>query len=216
MSDRFEIEPEPRPKSGMSGWLKLLIGFGIASTIGVAICCGLGVWFFTQNMKFTTDPAEIAAQTKEIASIQIPEDFKPEIGMRMSIGMKMNVVAYSRKPSGSLALVQVTVPGQVDGNNQMGEEEMKKSMEQQLERQGQRSKIDITSRESRKIVVDGVERNFEFITGTLQENKAEVKQIQGMFPGRDGLAFLQIMEGASEYNEEEAIKIIESISTKKE
>ncbi|WP_437190880.1 hypothetical protein [Planctomicrobium sp. SH527] len=216
MSDRFEIEPEPRPKSGMSGWLKLLIGFGIASTIGAAICCGLGVWFFTQNMKFTQEPEKIIAQTNEIVSIQLPAEYKPEIGMQMSLGMKMNVVAYSKKPAGTLALVQVTVPGQLDGDNPMTEEQMKQSMEQQLEKQGQRDKIDITARESRKIEVDGVERTFEFITGTDPKSKNEVKQVQGMFPGRDGTAFLMITEGAAEYNEEEIINIIKSISTKKE
>ncbi|MFH1300314.1 MAG: hypothetical protein ABIK07_04570 [Planctomycetota bacterium] len=213
-SEENDFQPEEfsaQPKKGMSTGVKvLLIIFGVGG-VCLLLCCG-GLFYAARNMdikmKVTEKKAEIIAIQNEITDITIPEIFKPQAGVTFSVigkGMQMALFEPESK-QGILILMSLTVPD--DGMIDM-EKEFRSSLNNQNQNQNQR-KLDITKEEQREFTIKGKKLNFTFAEGT-DEEKAEFHQVTGVFPGKSGPAFLMLQIQASEYNEEEIVKMIESI-----
>lgn len=199
------------PRQGMSTGFKVFIGVLIFIAVSLLICCGGAYWLFSRSVTLVEDPAEVNAIRDSIASIELPEGFKPMGGMQFNLGIQLKMATFTRESQHSpntLILMQISGSG-IENNDALREQ-----FEQQLEKQGQTPDIDAESRETHIFQIDGKDVPFEFAKGTREGSEEVIHQVSGMFDGRGGVAFLILMESEADWNEDEVIKMIESISTK--
>lgn len=205
------FSPEPK-KAGMSTAMKVLLVLLVGGGLAVVLCCGGAFWFGSRAFQTTTVPAEVVAKSNEIADVAIPETFKPTMAMTFNLGvsMKMAVFARNNNPEngGALILMQMSGPGMDN------EQQMKQQFQTSMQQQGQNQNITVEEQETRPFTIDGEEVEFEFIKGKNPENGAQVRQVQGVFSGRGGTAFLMIMENEEDWDEDQVVAIIESLSAK--
>lgn len=196
-----------QPKKGMSTGVKvLLILMGIGG-ICALLCCG-GIFYAVKQSEFkmTEKKDEIIEIQNEITQITIPNSFKPQAGMSMNImGTSVRMAMYEEESKqGALVLMSLGIPD--DGMVDM-EQEFRKSMRQNNQNQRE---LNITKTEQREFTIKGQKVNFDFAEGTDQNDK-KFHQVQGVFAGKNGPAFLFIQIAAKNYNEEQIVKMIESI-----
>ncbi|QDT91937.1 hypothetical protein [Gimesia algae] len=204
-NDDFLPESSAQPKQGMSTGVKvLLILLGVGG-LCMLLCCGGIFWFFRNaGIQWTQNKAEIKKIQNEITDITIPDSFEPQAAMSMKIlNMRMAIYEYNPKP-GELFLISMGIAD--DGMIDM-DKEFRDSM--QRSNQNQR-KLDIKKEEVREFDIDGEKIKFNFAVGTDKSNK-EFHQVTGVFPGKQGAAFLLIQIASENYNEEEIVSMIESI-----
>ncbi len=204
---------DDEPKAGMSTGIKILIAILVGGGVCVIACCGGGYYLARNAIKITDQPAEIVEIQELIADIQTPEGFKPKTGMTTkAMGFNMNMVVYSRDngQQDGLVLMQFKMPGDVP------EDQMKMSFENQMKTQqnGQSQNINVTETETRSFVIDDEEVEFTFSTGTQAGSDQAVRQVTGVFPSRNGTAMLMFLTNEENWDEEQVVKMIESISAK--
>lgn len=191
---------------GMSTSMKVVLGLLIASGFLVLICCGGIVWLGNQFANSVTeDPVEIAKIQDEITAIGIPEDLPPAFGMSFSLGvMNMQMAGYGEDEGNDvLLLMQMQVQGQSD-------EEMRSQFRQQAQQHGG-DDVRIMETDTRTFTINGVECDFTFAKGVAEESDEPIRQVSGVFPGRNGTAFLFYMVPEEEWDEERAVDIIQSL-----
>jgi hypothetical protein len=208
--DRFGPNPYAStdggpPKRGMSTGMKVLLIVGGIFGVLAVVCCGVGYYVYDRIANsVTSDPAKVAAIQEEIVSIRLPPGFTAQGGMDLGLGpMKVKAAIYVRNGREMLMLMQM--PGVAS------DEEMRKQMEETFEKQGQRQDVKVRSREVRKIQINGQEYPFEFTQGVQGEDQHPVRQVIGVFPGKQGTAMLMYMCPEEDWDEEEVIEMLNSI-----
>ncbi len=198
-------------RSGMGAGTKILII--LLSVLGVSCiaCCGAFFYFAKNAFKVVQTPPEVIEMQEEIVSIEIPETYRPGQGMATKIfGMTMNMVMFQRAEnpsSGNLVLMEMKMP--MDGS----QEQLDLAFQQQMDQQGNNQNLDIEETEKRTFTIDGEEREFTFNKGT--SNGKAIRQVTGVFKSRNGNAtMIVLVEDEDVWDEEQAVKMIESISTK--
>lgn len=196
-------------KPGMSTGMKvLLILLGIGGVFVLA-CCGIGIYFFSQ-IQVEEDPAAVARITREIAEIEIPEQFEPEGAFGMNVIVwSLKMVAYShQQEAGSLALAEMTVD--VGGHQKTHELQVRDMLREQGFGQ---EDLEITSSEKRDFEIRGETESFEFAEAEHRETGEKFRQVSGTFKGKepDSIGFLILQIQEEHYDEEAAVKMIESI-----
>lgn len=203
MNEEFE---EPR---GPGTATKVMIGCGAAVFLSLLLCCGGLLWFGRSAVQLKTTPADIGQLSQSIASIDVPSEFHPQMGMELRFPVQMKMAVYERDGgTGSLVLMEMAIPGAGT------EEQMEQSFQQQMRQQGRQDDIQVESREEKTFQIDGQERKFEFVTGTDPGKNRKVHRVTGIFPSRGATAFLVLTLDDAQWNEEEVTRMIESISTK--
>lgn len=206
--DQFKQEEfSSPPKKGMGTGMKVVIILLSLGGVGMLLCCG-GIFYAIRSSEFkvTENKQEIKEIQNEIATISIPTQFKPHTGMSMKLGsIKMRMAIYeSESRKGAIVLMSMGIPndGMVD---------MEKEFRQNIKRQNQDQRdLDITKEEQREFTIKGQKLKFTFAEGTDKQGNA-FNQVTGVFAGNEGPSFLMVQVPADEYNEEEIVKMIESI-----
>lgn len=208
-NDPHSEEFSSQPQQGMSKGVKvLLILLGVGG-VCMLLCCG-GLFYAAKKMDFkmkvTEKKTEIIEIQKEIAEITIPDTFTPHAGMSMSVvGVNMRMAIYEQNTKeGAIVLMSLGIPD--DGMVDL-EKEFQKSMKQQNQNQRE---LNITKEEKREFTIKGKKVSFNFAEGTDEDGTA-FNQVTGVFPGNNGPAFLMVQVASDDYNEDEIIKMIESI-----
>ena len=193
------------PKRGMSTGVKVLLILGGVFGVLAVLCCGAGIYLFNKFSKaMTTDPAQVAAIQQDIAGINLPEGFKPQGGFDWTLGIKIKAAIYSRSGSEMLMLMQMP--------STASEEEMRQQMQDSLAKQGKKQELRVESRETRTVIIDGKEVPFEFTKGTQEGSGRAMRQVIGVFPGRDGTAMLMYTAPEDQWKDEEVMAMLRSIS----
>lgn len=206
--DDYSAAEQPPPKKRNV----TLIILAVVAVIGgglLLVCCG-GIFYFMQSIEEQTThvPAEVIERTKEIAQIDIPEEYEPKLatGMNM-VFFSMQVVRYERADgNGLLILGEVGVP--MEDMQQAQEDQMQDAINQAG--QNQRT-LQIQKTETREFEIRGRTVPFEFAEGTLAQDGVEYRQITGMFPTEDGTGFLTLQVPEENYDEAAVVQMIESI-----
>jgi hypothetical protein len=215
-----DFQDAPPKKQGMSSTAKFVLILGSIAGVCLLACCGGVVfmgWKFQNIAKdfMTMDPEVVRQRTEEIIHIDIPDDYAPTHAMKIDLmNVKMKQVAYQRKGSAGsmLMIMETTQPPMQGASPKQQREQMRQAMRQQAQQQGQANdEIDEQSSESREFTINGESVPFEFIKGTAAQGGVPTRQVVGIFPGREGTVMLMLMAPESEYNEEEIVKMIESI-----
>jgi hypothetical protein len=167
--------------SGMGTVMKVFIGVVLAGAVLMVIVCGGGYWFARNAFKPTSNPTEIAAITSSIATIPIPEGYVPKGGMQVSMGMTMKMAAYEKSgpPKGDLVIMEMGVPGQVLDDKTR--DQFKRTAN---ENRSGNNDVTVTSTETKKITIDGQERDFEFVTGETSGSKQPIHEVTGASQAR--------------------------------
>lgn len=210
--EEFEVVEERRParrarsapeKKGTS-WFKIFIILMALGGASVAVCCGVG--FYLMKDAIVTDPVKVRAMQAEIVQIDIPAEYSPEMGIHMNLGfMTMRMVGFQGPAGGGVFLADMQVSGQTEA-------QMEQGFRQQIDQQGQKFRIE--SSETKKIMVDGVERDFLFAKGMIEPpigGSIPGRMISGMIPAKEGVGFIQILTAEAQYDEAQAIQMLESI-----
>lgn len=197
-------------RNGTSRGVKILLAMLIGGAICVTICCGGFYYFLRSAVTLTTEPGEITEVQNSIVGIQIPEDYQPRQAVSTSVmGITMRLVNYSRVPKsevGTIVLMQMESPGN------RSQDDIEKSLQDQLQQTGHAKDLQIEKSEIRTLTIDGKEVDFVFSTGTMQDSDKPFHQVQGVFPGRSGTVMLVVQEDDTNWDEEAIIKLIESIT----
>jgi hypothetical protein len=199
-------------QSGSGTFFKVFLGVILGGIALMILVCGGLYWFARSAVKMTQIPAEVQQIADSIARISIPEGYSPTGGMTMNLGASVKMAIFERKAegkSGQLMLMQMNVPG-----GGVSDQQVRQSLDQQMQQSGKDGSITVKSRATRSFQIDGQARDFEFIEGTEPKTNAEVRQVVGTFPGREGMAILMLREAAAGWDEAAAVKMLESISTK--
>jgi hypothetical protein len=203
---------KPRKKrtqaSSGTNWGKIiLIMLGIGG-VSLALCCGVGYYFASKAVKMVMTPAEVTAMQKEIIEIEIPQGLQPTMGMNMNMGfMTMKMVMYNPGQVQSMMLMEMQIAGQT-------EEQMKQAFSQQANQQQNQSQFQVESSETKSVMIDGVERQFQFAKGTLVPQNGQstpARMISGLFPSKTAMGFITYTIDETTYDEAAVIKTLESI-----
>ncbi|KAA0137092.1 hypothetical protein FYZ48_16815 [Gimesia chilikensis] len=209
-ADDDQFKPEEYsapPKQGMSSGVKILLILLALGGIGMLLCCG-GIFYAVRNVKakVTENKQEITEIQNEIATINIPEYFVPQMGMSADvIGKKILMAIYEEKEKdGGLVLMSFGLPndGMVDMNK-----EFRQNLKQQNQNQRE-LKIDKT--EQKEFEINGEKVEFTFAEGT-DKNDKRFHQVMGVFPGKTGATFLFLQIASDKYNAEDIENMIKSI-----
>lgn len=210
--EEFEVVEERRParrarsvpeKRGTS-WLKVIVIMVALGGACAAICCGVGAYFMKDAL--VLDPVKVRAMQAEIVQIDIPAEFQPEMGLNMNLGfMQMRMVGFQGQTGGGIFLAGMTVSGQT-------QEQIEQGFQQEIDKQGEKFRID--SSETRKVKVDGLDRDFLFAKGAIVPDiGAEIpgRMVSGSIPAKQGAGYIQILVPEAQYDEAKVIQILESI-----
>jgi len=209
-----DIDDGRTAKPGMSTGVKVLIGVLVGGGLLSLLCCGGFVYFGMNAVEIVNTPAEVEAMTQEIVKIQIPEGFNGVSGFKFEMfGVGMKMVAYTGPNEGSSILIMESKqPGGGSAEAQM--EQFQNQMEQQGQGEGGEFQQEgLTDRESetRTLTVGGAPVEFTFAKGKGEQSGVETRQVSGVIEGKEGAVIIMIQIPEADYNEEEIVKMIESI-----
>lgn len=204
--------PAPRQGGGSKIWLFLGLGCGVM----LLLCCGVGglmTYQFSKSFKPITDPAAVASLGQNIASMDIPEGFRPATGFSFTIpftDQSMTMVVYqSSNGQGGVFLTEFSA-----GFGSTSPEELKRQMEQSLNQQGQGTKqLQVLETRSVEVVIHGEPATFNIQKAKDPGTNQEYVQVIGVFKGKAGTAMLMAQLPADQYTEDDAEKLIRSIKT---
>src|SRR5205807_1797709 len=116
-----------------------------------------------------------------------PPSFSPQGGLDFGIGpWKMKAAIYTRGgpagdgQQGGAMLMLMQVPGDAS------QADAQQKIQEALEKQGKKQDVREESHETRSINIGGREIAFDFVKGTQGGSGQAVRQVMGVFPGRDG------------------------------
>lgn len=219
MSEAEPINPYDSPehtRGGMSTGGKVLLALGITFGVVLLLCCGGlgggGYWFYSvMRDSVTTDPEAIQKITNEIAAIEIPESFKPEMGFNLEVPFTekkdVKFVTYANASrDGSLVLAQFD-------ESIASEAQMRDQLNVQLNNrnQGSNEPIDIRESEKLELEINGKPASFTVARGESRRTNKEFWQVIGNFRGKGGPAMLIFVTPAEGFDKDAVMKLVHSI-----
>ena len=204
MSEGTSFDPEatesqPKKKSGALKWVLIILG-GLCGLC----CCGIigaGIYGYSATgMSF--DAGVGRTRTQEIADIQMPAGMEPKFSMSLAGQFKMIMWMSGDGQNGMVILVE--------GQGNVSKEELRRSIDEQMQKQGQQGKIVIEKRETKTYTIRGEETTFEIARGKAEGR--EIWQVSGGFPSKSGgQAVVLMMLPVDQYDEAAIDQIITSI-----
>lgn len=203
--------PQTPPKSGSKVWVFLGIGCGLM----LLLCCGGGVAMFygaKSAFQVANEPAAVQQQSSQIADFDVPNGFQADTAVTVSVpftGQKvMTMVVYT--PPDKDGSILLTGIGTIGANTDR--EQMRAQIEQQMSQQGQQKKrLDVLESHDLKVEIRGKPATFKIQQAEDPQTKRKYIQIDGLFEGKEGPAFLIGQLKADDFSEEDAEKLVRSI-----
>jgi hypothetical protein len=207
-SDSSSVPDGGPPKRGMSTGVKVLLIVCGAFGLLAVLCCGGFAWWMSRIV--STSPEAVAAIQDKIVSIDVPERLQPAFGMDMGWPVKMQMAVRASSETEALTLMSMAIDGAA--NDPATKQQMQAQMQAQQAQQKQPG-VRIDATEMRTVNIDGEQVSFEFSKGTHEKSGQPMRQVRGVFSGRDGaVVMFQYIVAESAWNEEEVMKMLRSIS----
>lgn len=209
-NDQPVFEEEVPPKKGMSTTAKVVLVMLGVGGVALLLCCGglfgAGVWLQrTVQQAQITDPDQIEEVAQQIASIRLPEEYHPQMGLQFPIlGMRMAIFTRTDSPQSMAMLMENTMS--MNSSDPAQRDQMMSQMKQQMGMQG----ADLSQTEVREIEVAGQKVPFQF--GTLTKNGVKLTQVIGFVPLKKGMVMVSIAAPVDEFDDDEIVEILQSIA----
>lgn len=195
--------PTPAKKSSGCGKVILIVG-GLMFL--VLLVCGGGIGFFAYSFwpKIATQPAEVAAISKEILDLDIPEGFVPENAISMNNFMMTMRMAMYRHTDGKGNLVVGNFQMKVGKPNERPDIDFNQKTSKSLN-------LKLRNTEVKEFSVRGKDVPFRFSDAINEETNEDYRVVEGEFSDGEVTTFLKLSVPEDSYDEEAAVKMIESI-----
>lgn len=230
MSQEFASQAPPplpnvAPRRSRSG---ILLGMGIGCGVAMLLLCG-GVGVFAvysyrlaESMVSRSDePEVIRARTAEIAEIDLPADFLPDMAFDMRVpvvGQRLwSWTVYSDKSDGD-EYDNFLVLGQfyqdVSRNTR---EQLMARIDQSIRDHEHDTDVDEQidedkkSSETRELTIHGEPAEFIFSSAKGQVSNEKYWVVSGQFKGKEGTAVLHARANAAKYEKSDLEQMVESI-----
>lgn len=205
-SDSGGTGPQSPPR-GLSKTAKVMIALAIGGGLLIVTCCGAGGWLAMKVQNAATeDPQEIQAIRESMFSqIELPDGMNPQVGVGITLfGQGLQFVVYGAGEDATRGPVLVMFqlpPGQ-------NAKEMERQMKESL---GRKQEIKVESSETKTLTIDGQMREFTFSKCKWGDTGIDVRQVTGVFEGKQGLVLVDFVEPEELWVEEDVVKMLESI-----
>jgi hypothetical protein len=210
-SEQFAPQTPPPAQGGSKIWLFLGLGCGFM----LLLCCGGGVamfFVFKGAVQVVQDPAAAQQQSDQIAEFDLPAGYKAHsaVSVRNPLGgqavMTMVVYADPNNEPGIFLMEFGPLMANVD------REQLKVQMEQQMRQQGQQMKrLEVAESRDVEVQIRGKPATFKIQKAADPQTKQQFVQVEGVFEGKQGPAFLMGQLKADGLTEDDAEKFVRSI-----
>ncbi len=202
----------------MSTAAKVLLILAGLGGVAVLLCCGGGILMMYWGKSYikdavTEDPAKIAARAEKMLSLDIPQGFRPQMSMDMTIPFShrsmMTWVAYEEEKTNS-TITLVTI-GQAFP--QQNRDQMLREVQQSLRQQGVGARQDTSgwTTQQKTFTVRGKEVTFAYRCNAQDDQEPTRYEVLGWVPGKDGPVMINISADAKTLDEKAIDRLIESI-----
>jgi hypothetical protein len=210
------FSPEPQ-KKGMSTTTIVLLTGGLGCGLLLLLCCGGFVYLgyaakdIAENA-VSTDPEVVAATTEEIASIEIPPDFKPLTSVRFKMPFMDDPIYVMAQYQTEDAMNTIWLAEFSAKYSQGDSDDMIEQVkDSELGNNARMEEFDAENSSERTFTIRGEEVTFTFTHGKDYTGEVEYLHAVGSFQGDIGPVVLVIQVDASKYDEQQIQEIIESI-----
>jgi hypothetical protein len=207
-------EMQKPPKAGMSTGTKILIALGVLLLVLILSCCGgfIAMVYYFQARMVSQDPAKIAEVTEGMARIDVPDALAPQLSMDMKVpftDQRMMVMAVYADEATHSTLTLVGVEGEL-GEQQ--EDQMQRSIDQQLRQQGMyQEDVQVEESYEKEVEIRGQTATFKITKGVGAESQDPRIQATGAFQGKNGPVMLILNADAEKVSEQQVVEMIDSI-----
>jgi hypothetical protein len=185
------------------------------------LCCGGFVFFgytMAKKAEIKAAPEEVRTVASQIATIDIPAEYEPKAAINMNVEMMgvtmaMAVFADADDDAG-VVLMQVKMPEQEQSQMQLDQQfaGIKDMYQQQsLGKYYFPEPLTGSESETRELTVQGEPVEFQFTKGHGSMSDQEMRQVEGTYSANGGRVRIIVQMPEEDYNEEEIVKMIESI-----
>jgi hypothetical protein len=208
-NDEPVFADEPASKKGMSTTAKVVLVMLGVGGVALLLCCGglfgAGIWLKrTVEQAQVTNPVQVRELAGQIASIQLPEQYEPQMGLQLPmLGMRMVTFLRSDQPGANVFLMENTM-----GMNP-SDPAQRDQMLQQIQMQQGAQGGNLSNVEVREIEVAGQKVPFQF--GTNNANGRVLRQAMGFVPLKKGVVLVVISAPVDSFDEDEVVAILQSI-----
>ena len=185
--------------------LSLLIA---SAVVGFLFLCG-GLTCYFSGPRIIEDPDEVLKIQREICSIDLPPEYQPSGGFRMSSwGRKVKMAMFSigeQSLKHTLTMIEYAAQGVTESQLDDGFSRNKNRSD---------SEFRIEQEETKLVTVDGQERTFKFSLWIIKEEdgtESRSRMVSGHVFSKSGYATIFLMAPENKYDESEVIQLLESI-----
>ncbi len=193
---------------GIKFFLILLIAFGGL----MLLCCGgIGLTVYSMKPEIEKDPAIVKQKLSRMLKIDLPEGFEAKNSFKMNMFsfILMDAIFIENSDSGVIILMEFS--GTMAENK-----ELQASFKEGLGNSNSSDELNIEEQVTREVTIDGQTIKFNFIKGTDRESQQEIRQIHGILPGKKGPILFIMSVSEETWDEEQALKMLESIEIPKD
>jgi hypothetical protein len=162
----------------------------IVGVLAVVCLCIMGVGLFALNragnwirQSTSTDPVQIAQTASEIADYTLPQGYQEAIALSI---FNTTMVGFTREDS-TMTIFMLQMPV----NSRLSSEQMKEQMQKAIEAQTGR-RYDLKYVGSQNVTIRGQGTEMFIYEGTSDQGEL-VRQMMGIFEGKNGTAWLMVM-----------------------
>ncbi len=205
---RRKSQREPERASPRIWWLKKSVMLFASTAVGFLFLCG-GLTCYFSGPRIIEDPDEVLNIQREICHIDLPPEYHPKGGFRMSRWGRKTKTALFLTDKPSLAHTLTIIEYAAEG---VTESQLDDGFSRNNDHSG--SEIRFDQEEKKLITIEGQQRSFLFstlITKSDDGTESWSRMVSGLVFSKSGYATIFLTTPESDYRESVVIQLLESI-----
>jgi hypothetical protein len=196
-----------------SRWMRRLFLFGVVSTSSVVLCCAATIVVQAVfGPKFTTEPDEVEAIARKIASIQAPTGFKPAEAYSADNSLVWLQAARFDQEAGRGQLIIAEMHFRAQQPDDSAYASWMKVLIDKLATDLRM--VEVVSQHEKSVMICGKNVVFQIVEGVDRASTTRLRQVKGTFPGHESAVTL-ILQGEQKFLTLEAIDaLLDSLAEK--
>lgn len=186
----------------MSRNTKIILGVIVGLVLLCACVSVVSIYIFVnsageiieQAVSFSEDPAEIAQTAREIVDYDLPPGYTEQMGMNL---MGFKIVGFGPEGRTNQMIMLMEFPKFTN----LSQEEMEQQMQQSLQQQTGRRSMDLEVVGTTTATIRDQTVEFTIREGTDEQGN-RMRQVSGVFEGKNGLVLLMAMGNAQTWDQQ--------------